>query len=70
MTPPLANDTTVANDTPVDDDTAVAEVDPVEFFAVDLDVVDGRLAGVDEDVIAGLQDFEGGVVERACDGFW
>ena len=41
-----------------DDDAAVAEVDLVELGAVD-GRIDGRLVRVDEDVIAGFQDFWG-----------
>ena len=52
-----------------DDDAAVAEVDLVELGAVDGDRIDGRLVRVDEDVIAGFQDFGGGVVQRLGDGF-
>ena len=48
----------------------MAQVDPVEFFTVDGDVVDGRLVGVDEDIVAGFQDFGGGVVDRVGDGLW
>ena len=51
-----------------DDDAAVAEVDLVEFGAVDGDVVQGRLVGVDEDVIARFQDFNGGMVDGVGDG--
>ena len=51
-----------------DDHAAVAQVDLVEFGAVDADGVDGGLVGVDEDVIAGFQDFGWRVVERVGDG--
>ena len=51
-----------------DDDAAMAQVDLVEFGAVDADGVDGVLVGVNEDVIAGFQDFGGCVVECVGDG--
>ena len=46
----------------------MAQVDPVEFGAVDADGVDGGLLRVDKDIIAGFQDFRRRVVERVGDG--
>ena len=49
-------------------DAAVAQVDLVEFCAVDADLIHRFLIGVNQDVVAGLEHLDGRVVDGICDG--
>lgn len=51
-----------------DDDAAVAQVDAVEFCAVDVNVVHCFLVGIHQDEVAGFEHFDGRMVESICNG--